>query len=432
MRRRTKLFLGFAVAACLLGLVEVGARIFWGDPPISRALSRITSCELQEDQGQSWIECRWLHGKVDRWAVLDNPAEKTRPRVVVLGGSSVYHANDNNPHVNFPRVMQRLLPDVEVINLGTPGIDSAGVLWMSEQAKALQPDLLVIYTGHNDFSEMVFKGGIRGTRLWLVPILQFFDRSWIYSLLAQPKRGNKLPGRMSDGIKNPDHPRICPKEESMLFVGGASRARKDRQQNWLAGINRQTVLPIEDTAALKARDEVLGRLEANLRSIVDNADAPVMLVTLMRNFDHHPSGVLVAHRKRCRRALGCLSAVGLYVPEAVLSYSEAACGESSMTYWLESLVARRDGNIPAAVEAFNQSLALDPLPLRAPGAADDVIRRVAQDSDAYLVDMTKELGPVFPGEWFSDNLHFSITGTLKVAGVLAPAVESALQKGSAL
>jgi lysophospholipase L1-like esterase len=428
MSRWTKLFLGLAIAACLFGVVETGARILLGDPPVSGALWKTTRCSLAERGGQSWIECRWVHGKEDRWAVLESPKAKTKPRVVVLGGSSVYNSNDANPHVNFPSALQRLLPDVEVINLGTPGMDSAGVLWMSEQSKKLDPDLLVVYTGHNDFSEIVFTGGIRGTRLWFLPVERVLSKSWIYAGLALRQLGSVPVPRYALGAENPDHPAICPKrgEEVDLFVGDAGQARMDRRNHWMAGMNRKAVIPVEDRTAFQVRGDLLQRLEDNLRSLVINADVPVVMMTLMRNFDHVPSGVLVSQRERCRRALGCLTTLGGGLPKLLLEYSQATCGESSITSWLESLIAREEGDTDKAVQAFYRSLDLDPLPLRAPQSADQVIRKVSQEMEMPLVDVSDSLGPVLPGEWFTDNLHLSAKGTWKVAEVLAPVVDSAL------
>jgi lysophospholipase L1-like esterase len=51
--------------------------------------------------------------------------------------------------------LQQLLPDrqFEIVNLGIPGIDSAGLRYVVDDALAYQPDVLVIYAGHNEFLE---------------------------------------------------------------------------------------------------------------------------------------------------------------------------------------------------------------------------------------------------------------------------------------
>jgi hypothetical protein len=88
--------------------------------------------------------------------------------------------------------------------------------------------------------------------------------------------------------------------------------------------------------------------------------------------------------------------------------------------------ARARGDQAAAVAAWHRSMELDPLPLRAPMSADDIIREVAAQADAELVDLAAELGPLPDPGLFSDTIHFSEAGTRRLAEHLAPRIRRQL------
>jgi hypothetical protein len=76
-----------------------------------------------------------------------------------------------------------------------------------------------------------------------------------------------------------------------------------------------------------------------------------------------------------------------------------------------------------AQEAWEKSLALDPLPVRAPLAVDGVIREVG---GTRVVDLASVLGPLPEGALFTDILHPSEAGARRVAEVVARSVVGAL------
>jgi hypothetical protein len=82
------------------------------------------------------------------------PPRDDRLRVLLFGGSNT---------IAFPdRVLQDLLdrarpePGFEVVNLGRPGYGSERVSILLEQAMVLEPDVVVVYSGHNEFVEHGF------------------------------------------------------------------------------------------------------------------------------------------------------------------------------------------------------------------------------------------------------------------------------------
>lgn len=77
-------------------------------------------------------------------------------RIICLGGSTTagfpYEININFPYFVKDR-LQWLLPDkqIEVVNLGVTAINSHAVLDMMPEVIKLEPDIVLIYMGHNEF-----------------------------------------------------------------------------------------------------------------------------------------------------------------------------------------------------------------------------------------------------------------------------------------
>ena len=97
------------------------------------------------------------------------PFKPAGHRVVVLGGSSVHVGGAVRVDDEFPDVIADTLA-VEVLNLGAPGLDSFDLVELLHEASLLEPDVVVVYTGHNDFGNAYFQerfGGASGmARAW--------------------------------------------------------------------------------------------------------------------------------------------------------------------------------------------------------------------------------------------------------------------------
>lgn len=85
------------------------------------------------------------------------PRPEETLRVFVLGGSTTHGYRVEKP---FGMLLQEQLSrdgrEVEVINAGYPAYGSHRVLEIARRAVKFQPDLLVVYMGHNEFLEDVF------------------------------------------------------------------------------------------------------------------------------------------------------------------------------------------------------------------------------------------------------------------------------------
>ncbi len=80
-----------------------------------------------------------------------------RPRVAVLGGSSVHGGSPGvSVHQEFPAHVARLA-DVEVLNLGAPGLDSHDLVRLLDELEPVSVSTVVVYLGHNDFGNAYFE-----------------------------------------------------------------------------------------------------------------------------------------------------------------------------------------------------------------------------------------------------------------------------------
>jgi hypothetical protein len=379
LRRRLVYGVGFA-AILWLG-IEGLSRLIWGPPPPSDMVVRMSQCALVIGAEQSMLDC-----KPGEHADLRFPTqpEADIPRVVFLGGSSVRETHIQSAVTNFPMEVAKLLPSVEVLNLGVPGMGAANVAVLASQLEAISPDLVVMYTGHNDYSSDVFHGAIRATRLWMLPVYRLLASSWVHGALARRARGTP---------------------------------RHERPQG--------LVIPTSDTLAGDVRDAVDARFEADLRLAVELSPAPVFLCTLLRNPAVPPTGVLTKDQPECADQLNKLVQLQLDA-RAQSAAARTACGESSITAWWQSVAHRSAQQTPEAIEAWYRSLDTDAIPLRAPPSADRIIRTIANETGATLVDLEQALGPLPPSRLFVDTLHLSPQGAAAVAEVLAAEIDKAL------
>jgi len=156
-RQLLDLCLGLLVTLVLFGLIEAG---LWmaglGDPSLSTDLSRgfdSTASYLvpDPDRAGGW-QTRYYNGTNKEHSIP--PKGKAR-RVVLFGGSNTRGFQ----RARLPEALDALADgEYEVVNLGRSGYGSARVAIAFEQALArIEPDVVVIYMGHNEFVEAGFQ-----------------------------------------------------------------------------------------------------------------------------------------------------------------------------------------------------------------------------------------------------------------------------------
>ena len=81
------------------------------------------------------------------------PPKSSRRRVLLLGGSNVRRLAEGYLEQRLTELSPPDHPGWEVVNLGREGYGSERVVILAQQALVTEPDVVVIYSGHNEFIE---------------------------------------------------------------------------------------------------------------------------------------------------------------------------------------------------------------------------------------------------------------------------------------
>ena len=321
------------------------------------------------------------------------PAPANLYRVVFVGASTV----QGFPHprrLAAASFLQAMLADawpereVEVVNLGITSIASFAVAQVVEDALVLSPDLVVVYTGHNEFYGLYGAGRYQR--------LKYFLRQLHLTHLVDGLIG---------GIGTRDEPTDLIKmaaERGEVPLHGSGRA----------------------TAERNLRDNL-----QRVSRLCERAQVPLVLCTIVANdAGFAPVGSTEGDetwKAEVEQAAQVLTR-GYVAPddaEAALQQLEQAAALSSEHAWLWYLQGRaleRLGRDAEARRAFHKARDLDTMPWRAPTAHNAVIRAVAAEHGAVLADVEAAFAEAAPAqgvgwEWMVDHVHFSVAGQALVA-----------------
>ncbi len=367
---------GLLTTVGAFGAIEGVAHLVSGEPPPSKGYSRIGQCRIDS----AGLVCPF-----DRRLSVPVPAPDGRPRVVVLGGSTVRMGVPTPRDGNFPSWVAELAPDLQVVNLGIPGYSTAGVWRLITEIGPFKPDAIVVMTGHNDYNESVFDGSIRAVTLWTLPLEQVLSHSWIHQWLSPLSRLRS---------QSPD----------------------------------PGVLAISDDFAIRNVDKVDARFRTELTEVAESTAVPMVLTTLFRSFDHPPTGVYVHSAPQCAANLPPRGALPPHFNTfALAGVASRLCPGTS----IEAFYRAHSTTDPAARAAlWAGALRLDAAPVRAPLSADAIIRDVGQSHHLVVVDLAALDGGYQRGAWFVDPVHTSPTGAQQIAMAVVPGIREALARGS--
>jgi tetratricopeptide (TPR) repeat protein len=290
------------------------------------------------------IEQRQIDAKLPEHLVGLAPKSAKELRVFVFGGSTVYGVPV--PEVGFVAQMQywlrRLYPerDIRLYNYGWWGEDTAYVSRQVARRLDGQPDLVIVISGHNEF-------------------------------LGSPPRGSA--DRLQEIVR------------SRFATARVLRTLTSRMKNRDASF----VMPCEVRPWLRGTDyfaAALASYEASLTRIVEEVTAhgvPLIVATLTSNLsDWPPVYKRLADRDRAYTArvtqIQQLLRDGQYGDASErLSDAMTTYPNDAMMYFLRGQLQASQRDYGAAVDSFAAARDLDPMPYRAPGQINSIIRRVA-------------------------------------------------------
>lgn len=352
-----------------------------------------------------------------QWLEAEKPADTLR--VFCFGGSATAGLGFS-PNVTFPRYLDKMLaeaaPDkrVEVYNLGMVALPASGVRWLVRDVCAnLEPDLLVVYSGNNEFLEPHSRAYFRATAS--------FGRMLKWRL-AQTHMWGLLRGKGAG-----DRPTITSRDI-------AANDKRVDHKSMLAKVQMSVA---EETAVLEAYE---ARLE-EMAAVAEEAGVPLLLCTVATNVewwamdDPDLKWLKVEAGGRPETALALTEDhLDAELPlEAVFASGLAGIErdtlpepshEAHLWAYRRAQVLDQLGESAAATRAFAEALELDPHRRRATAAHAVRVRRVAAGTGAELYDTVADLEARFQHgrvgfDAFYDYVHFTPEGAMAVAaGVL--------------
>ncbi len=398
----------FLLLELLLAIVGVKPVLYEQDPFVGFAANIPLFQEEIEAASDSYLV---TNPNKRRWFNLQRFPKRKTPgayRIFSLGGSTTY-GRPYDDSASFSGWLRELLAPAdpsrtwEVINAGGISYASYRVAVVMEELIQYEPDLFIIYVGHNEFLERRTYRTLFEAPKPLTTVSALVSRTRIYAA------GNKI---LTSVSRNQDNP-----------APGAEL--KSEVDTMLAN----SVGPQDYTRDDAFREKVLAHYRFNLNRMIDmarSAGAKVVLVIPASNLkDCSPfkselsTGLSAQDIERfaslMARAKTLRKQVRLELSLSALEQAQAMDDRYADLQYQKGLVLYDLGRYAEAKEAFHRAVDEDICPLRALTSIQQIIRETAAQREAPLLDFAAEIEDQsdhgIPGsDHFLDHVHLAIAG----------------------
>jgi tetratricopeptide (TPR) repeat protein len=400
----------FATLELLLAVLGVEPVLYEEDPYVGFASTVPLFVEETRSDGSALLAT----AANKRRLFNDQSFAKKKPRgvyrIFCVGGSTT-HGRPYDDATSFCGWLRELLPAVddsrrwEVVNAGGVSYASYRSALLMEELARHEPDLFVIYSGHNEFLEERTYSGIIATPPAVRGLAALASRTRLYSVLGRALRSL----RASDAAP----------AEGRSELAGEVRTRLD------ASVGPDAY---ERNDALAA--QVLDHYRFNLARMTDiarSAGARAVLITPGSNLRHsspfksqHTEGLSTVDLERWEehweQGTRGEPAAALAAVDAALAIDERHAG----AHFLRGTLLFDLERYADAKTAFERAREEDVCPLRAPRRASEIVRQVAADRKVPLVDFARFIETRAPhgitgDESFLDHVHPTIEVHLQLA-----------------
>ncbi len=338
---------------------------------------------------------------------LFNPQAFTREkpsdtfRIFCVGGSTTY-GRPYTDATSFAGWLRRMLPladssrNWEVINAGGISYASYRVARLMDELVGYDPDLFIVYTGHNEFLEKRTYADLGETSELFLAIAGFFSHTRIYSLARRALRG---PPESRAAVDS--RPVLAEEVDAILdeTVGPSTYTRNDA-----------------------LRDVVLQHFRFNLVRIVElarSAGASVLFVTPVSNledctpFKSSYSDTLPEEtRLECERLISRAAATGARDAIELLDRVLALDPRHAGAQFRRARALAELGREADAESGYRRARDEDVCSLRALSSIVDSVRSVAAERGVALVDfeaiVARDPALRFDRELFLDHVHLTV------------------------
>ncbi|MBD3235273.1 MAG: tetratricopeptide repeat protein [Candidatus Eisenbacteria bacterium] len=397
----------------LLGLAEVGLRLAGAFAPpalfLEVEVGTVRGYRTNPDVGHRFFP-KSMEAHMPRlgFQFFAREREPGGLRVFTVGGSSAagfpYHS-----HASFTGLLEtqlrQLLPGrtIETVNCAMTAIGSPAVRELLPEILDQQPDLLLIYMGHNEFYGADGVGSITAGPLHAArPLVRALLDLRLASLLRAilPERGGGAEARTGRNVM-----------ETMV---AERRIRADS--------------PLREIARRSFRDN----LEAVLEQ-AQSAGVPVLLCTVASNLGDQPPfgsahpaafGSEAAFESHWQAATEAWSAGDSLSAREAVGAALALDSTYAAARYLRGWLRERAGDLSGARADYLAAREYDTVPFRAPQMIDREIRAAARAREVALVDIDSLMTARAPGgilgeEFFLEHLHPNLQGHALIAVSIA-------------
>lgn len=300
----------------------------------------------------------------------------------------------------------------EVVNCGGISYASYRLVPILAEVLAHEPDLIVLYTGHNEFLEDREYGSIRDMPGVLARPLERIARTRTFNLLREAYLRVRGSPRAA---APPGRPVLAAEADAMLdYQGGLAKYHRD--ESWRRGVLRHFGFNV-------------GRMVQLSR----DAGVPLLLVNPVSNLRdcppfkaQHRDGLTPSERRRWEALCGeATRALGTDPRRAAKRLEQAVAIDDrhAGAYYLLGKCCDAARRPDRAREAYLRAKELDVCPLRMLEPMHEALRRIARRTDTPLVDVRtlfeRRSRDGIPGGYLLiDHVHPSIAGHRVIADAL--------------
>jgi len=329
-------------------------------------------------------------------------------RVFCLGGSTTYGRpySDSTSFCGWLREFLRFAApssNWEVVNAGGISYASYRVAALAQELASREPDLFIVYTGHNEFLEERTYGELRDRN----PILKRAD-----SFL----RSTRIDAALRNVLETPrsfEQSEMLEGEVSAVLDGSVGPSAYERDDD--------------------LRKQVLAHYRYNLDRIIRlarSSGAKPLFIVPASNLracspfrSTHSEGLTDPEIRRWEQAMetGRIALDKNDLPEAIHAFTKAAALDPRHAegHYKLGQVLLKSGESEAGEASLRRALDEDVCPLRALTPAASIVREVAGEQNVSLVDFAallearvaaKERHGAPGDDWFLDHVHPTIEG----------------------
>ena len=341
-----------------------------------------------------------------------------RTRRIFCLGESTMAGFPYDFHATAPSFMADRLQDmfpgdtIEVINVGLSAVGSFVILDFVRDLLAYEPDLFIVYLGHNEFygvygvgSSLAMPGGAWMTRLTL-RLLQFRTFLLARNLYAA--------------------------------IGGPEAMPQKQEMTLMEHVVGQTAIPFGSSAYKEAREVYRKNLE-RIIGVASEGGVPIMFSALVSNLRTHPpfqpvysesspEAIRVRHAALLRSADSLMNAGNVRSAfdqcSAAISLDSAHAG----AWFRQATAAYALGWYDAADRSFRRAKDLDALRFRATEDFQETLASVCAAHGTPLVRTDSVFAAASPhrivgSELMTEHLHPNLRGYFLMGKVMAETIQ---------